>query len=172
MSVTIRPMVAADIEAVREVAHVTWARTYREIIPEAAQVEFLRRAYSDDMLRRRMAQHVFLVALWEERIVGFADFRRLEPGRAELSSIYVLPEAQGSGVGSDLLAAGLRALPDVVTLRLDVDRENRSGQRFYAAKGFVVSGETSQEFAGHTLPLLTMTWHRPPPDAAGSLSDR
>lgn len=163
MSITIRRMLGGDIASVRQVAQTTWAQTYQGIIPEAVQAEFLRRAYSNAALQRRMAQDVFLVAARDSTIIGFADFRPLGPGRAELAAIYVLPAAQGAGIGSRLLATGLHALPDVRTLQLDVERENQIGRRFYEAKGFQISGEAIEQFAGADLHLVRMVLARPAP---------
>lgn len=162
MSVAIRRMRAADIDAVREVAQITWAQTYQGIIPEPVQAEFLRQTYSNAALLRRMVQAVFLVAVRDGAIVGFADVRRVGPALAELGAIYVLPSAQGGGVGSQLLEVGLRALPDVRRLRLEVDRDNQIGRRFYAAKGFQLLEETTARFAGHDLPMLTLVLDCPP----------
>jgi ribosomal protein S18 acetylase RimI-like enzyme len=167
MSVTIRRMAAADIDGVRQVARTTWAQTYQGIIPEPVQAEFLSLAYSDGALQRRMTQDVFLVAVRDGAIVGFADFQRTGPNLADLAAIYVLPAAQGAGVGSQLLTTGLRALPDVRTLQLHVERDNQIGRRFYAAKGFQISGETTEQFAGHDLHTLKMTLHCPPRRTSG-----
>lgn len=160
MNVTVRRMIAADGAAVQQVAQVTWTRTYQGIIPAQVQAEFLRRAYADAMLQQRMRQNVFLVAERARTIVGFVDLCHVEPGLAELAAIYVLPEAQGAGVGSQLLEAGLGALPEVRRLRLDVERDNQIGRRFYEAKGFAISGATVEQFAGHDLHIIKMELQR------------
>lgn len=164
MSINVRRMVPADMAAVRHVAQVTWAHTYQGIIPEPVQAEFLRRAYADAALERRMRRDVFLVAERARTIVGFADFYPVEPGLAELAAIYVLPEAQSAGAGSQLLATGLRALPQVRRIRLDVERDNLTGRRFYAARGFEVISETIEQFAGHDLHIIKMELRRPAGD--------
>jgi GNAT superfamily N-acetyltransferase len=60
-----------------------------------------------------------------------------------LQSVYVRPGARGRGVFSALLAAveaEARPRPDVVGLRLYVERRNHRAQAVYAARGFVDAG--------------------------------
>lgn len=163
MSVAVRLMDAADIAAVRHVAEVTWSHTYHGIIPESVQAEFLRRAYGDAALQQRMTRDVFLVAERAGLIVGFADFHVVGPELAELAAIYVLPEVQGAGVGSQLLATGLRALPKVRRVRLDVEHDNMTGLRFYKAKGFERRAAMIERFAGHDLHIIKMELRCPLP---------
>ncbi len=86
-----------DVRAVQRVAQTTWDHTYRDSIPERVREEFVSRAYSADSLRRRMESNVFLAALQDGNIVGFADFRPLSQTEVELAAIYVLPGMQGRG---------------------------------------------------------------------------
>ncbi len=152
----IRHMQTADMEAVREVARVTWADAYRGIVPEHVQAEFLARAYSDAALTQRMQRGTFLVVDEERCILGFANFFPRSEAEAELAAIYVLPDAQGGGIGSALLDAGLRALAPLSSLTLRVERENVPARRFYEAKGFRPVRDITQEFAGHTFRMVEM----------------
>lgn len=155
-AILIRRMTAADVPGVRHVARVTWAATYEGIIPATVQEQFLDEAYAEAQLLRRMAGGIMLVAARDEAIVGFANFWRHAPDEAELTAIYVLPAAQGAGIGTRFVRAGLAELPGVTRLRLSVDRDNLRGRRFYTARGFVVVGERIERLAGHDLPLVEM----------------
>ena len=88
-----------DLGAVQEVARITWAETYRGIIPEVELTSFVERAYSEESLEHRMETGVFLVAVLGGEVVGFADFDP-DPGKSgevELAAIYVLPESRDAG---------------------------------------------------------------------------
>lgn len=145
-----------DSGQVRRVARTTWAVTYRGILPERVQTTFLSRAYSDDALRSRMTDGLLLVAERVGGIVGFANFFRSDRSVAELAAIYVLPEMQGRGIGSQLFEAGVAALPEIERLRLSVERDNLAARRFYEARGFMVIGEQIERFAGHALHTVVM----------------
>ena len=141
--VEVREMDVGDLGAVQEVARITWAETYRGIIPDDELTSFVERAYSEESLKHRMETGVFLVAVLGGEVVGFADFDP-EPGKSgevELAAIYVLPEMQGRGVGPRLLEAGIGRFGSTGSLTLRVARDNLGGRRFYEARGFSSVGE-------------------------------
>jgi len=131
------------------VAQTTWHHTYRASIPEHVREELVGRAYSADSLRQRMGSDVFLAALRDGEIVGFADFLPLSQTEAELAAIYVLPGMQGQGIGGRLLAAGIARFAAGTRFVLRVERDNVPAQRFYEARGFRRSGEFTEELFGH-----------------------
>jgi GNAT superfamily N-acetyltransferase len=73
-----------------------------------------------------------LLGIVEGLIVGFAD---LDRGRAVLNYLFVLPEAQGQGVGSALLAAAERVAERPP--RLTVLACNAPALAFYGGRGYV-----------------------------------
>ena len=147
--VELRDAQPSDIRAIQGVARITWHHTYRDTIPERVRTEFLDRAYSEGSLRRRIESNVFFVALHDGSIVGFADFRPLSEGRVELAAIYVLPEMQGGGIGTDLLRAGIARFPGETRFVLRVERDNAAARRFYETNGFRRLGEFTEELFGH-----------------------
>lgn len=139
----VRRMRAGDVDAVHEVARATWAAAYRDIIPEAERGDLVRRAYSAETLKRRMETGIFLVAVYRDEVVGFADFKSTsdERGVVALMALYVLPAMQGRGLGTRLLERGMGAFPSARSLVLRVLRENAAGRCFYEARGFRYLGE-------------------------------
>jgi ribosomal protein S18 acetylase RimI-like enzyme len=137
---------AADLPTIRSIALRTWPVTFRNILsPE--QIDYmLGWLYSEASLREQLhgQGHTFLLARVGDAYAGFAS---CEPnykhtGKTKLHKLYVLPEAQGHGVG--------RALVDAVTqiavqhgnpaLLLNVNRRNVA-IRFYRRLGFDVITE-------------------------------
>ncbi len=147
--VEIREAENDDVRAVQRVAQTTWDHTYRDSIPERVREEFVSRAYSALSLRLRMGANVFLVALQDGNIVGFADFRPRSQTEVELAAIYVLPEMQGRGVGGRLLSAGIARFAAGTRFVLRVERDNAPALRFYEARGFRRSGEVTEELLGY-----------------------
>ncbi len=138
-----------DLRAVQRVAQTTWDQTYCDSIPERVRVEFLDHAYSTNSLRQRIESNVFLVALQDSNIVGFADFRPLSQTEVELAAIYVLPKMQARGIGGRLLAAGIARFAAGTRFVLRVERDNAPALRFYEARRFRISGEFEEELFGH-----------------------
>jgi putative acetyltransferase len=116
------------------------------------------------------ATHHFLTKKdvdWYERLVrgylpGMADLRVAEDAdgavlgfvaqeEGEIHMLFIDPVIHGRGVGTALLddVAG-----DFPSLRVDVNEENLSGRRFYAARGFQQAGRSELDGQGRPHPLL------------------
>lgn len=157
MAAIIRTMEKKDIEGVQEAAATSWHTTYEGIIPRVVQDRFLSAAYNKEMLARRMERSIMLVAEGEGRITGFANFTPVnEMGASELAAIYLLPEMQGTGIGTALLERGMGMLPGLTVLEVTVEKDNDIGLQFYTAKGFTIVGEFEEDFDGHMLQSVRM----------------
>ena len=120
----IRKMKIEDIPQVQYVARTSWHHTYDGIIPRHIQDNFLANAYNHEMMVRRVERSHAFVALLGEQVVGFANFSYVkDDGKSELAAIYLLPEAQGKGLGTKLLEQGL-ALPNIQSIELSVEKNN------------------------------------------------
>jgi GNAT superfamily N-acetyltransferase len=156
LRVEVRDARRDHVPEIQEVARATWDDAYRGIIPEEVRAEFIKRAYSRASLLRRIDDGVFLVAVTNERIVGFADFHPSSADDVELAAIYVLPGMQGRGIGTRLLEAGIRRFPSAGKVTLRVERENAPARRFYEDRGFVPGSHHTERFFGHELHEVEM----------------
>lgn len=157
MSILIREMKPKDIEAVQGVAKASWETTYAGIIPLEIQENFIKSAYSEAMMRKRLEVSSLYVAAEQEKIIGFANFSTVKQGgSAELGAIYLLSDYQGLGIGSALLREGINNLEGAHSLFVDVEKENRTGVAFYQAKGFKNDSEFEDNLDGHITKMLRM----------------
>lgn len=81
----------------------------------------------------------FLVGRWEGRPAGCAGLRLLEERTAELTRLFVLPGARGTGGGARLLAAAERAAAEVLdarVVRLDTRADLVEARALYARGGY------------------------------------
>lgn len=157
MDFIIREMDTEDTKQVQDVAKTTWNATYEGIIPLSVQDNFLKSAYNDEMMKRRLEQSQLFVAVYDEKVVGFANFSPVsEEGKAEIGAIYIYPEFQGKGIGSALLQKGINSLDDVKEIYINVEKENKIGKTFYEAKGFQIVKEFDDDFDGHILKTIRM----------------
>jgi putative acetyltransferase len=85
---------------------------------------------------------------------GPLGFIAYEAGAIQM--LFVAPEVHGTGVGTALLKAVRDTARDsgVAELAVDVNEANESGCRFYAARGFQVTGRSPLDGQGRTFPLL------------------
>ena len=157
MNYKIREMLIEDTKQVQDVAKKSWNATYEGIIPDNIQENFLKGAYNDEMMKKRLIHSLMLVAEVENKIVGFANFSPVnEKGEVELSAIYFYPEYQGYGIGSALLDKGVSNLENLKEIYINVEKDNTIGTNFYKAKGFKIVDEYDDNFDGHILKTIRM----------------
>ena len=157
MVCTIRKMQKEDIHQVQQVAKISWNYTYEGIIPLEIQESFLKSAYHDEMMQKRLENSFIWVSEVDGKIVGFANFSPAkEDGETELGAIYVHPVYLGKGIGTALLNEGIQYIEGAKKIFINVERENRIGTTFYKAKGFKVVSEFDDDFDGHILKTVRM----------------
>ena len=119
-----RPMREGDVAAIARVHHRACLIAYR----------FMNWSYSEVDVRDWYAGKFpgwdwGLVAEERNAVVGFAAAQGIH-----LDQLFVDPDHQRLGIGTDLLTAALQRTPPVLTL--DVFEENRLARRFYERHGF------------------------------------
>ena len=163
MSVTIRSGRPEDAPGVARVHCDSWRATYGGIVPQSyldsmAPADTVER-WCSCMTGERPGVHL-LVAEEAGQIVGFETYGPARPpdfGYAgELYAAYLLPRAQGRGLGTAMLAQvgeGLAAqgLNDMIVWVME---DNARGRRFYggAARGQPIEGSRQAfEIAGREI---------------------
>lgn len=146
----IRLMTAKDSVHVQQIARITWSETYKAIIPEEIQKEFIDRSYSNAMMIKRMEKTIVLIAEDKGIPIGFANFtKKDEDGDSELTAMYILPSHQHMGYGDKLFKHALSMLTDARQLFLYVDGRNANGRAFYEKQGFELLDIFEEDFEGH-----------------------
>jgi ribosomal protein S18 acetylase RimI-like enzyme len=156
----IRPAALSDLPAVSALLAETWHATYDDLYGAERVADITRRWHSIDALAQGLGRPdtCFLVALAKGDVTGTISVVRRPDGTLELKRLYVLPQAQGGGIGSRLLAAALAVFPDAPAIGLEVEPANAQAIRFYERKGFTVNGKTSDcTGSGDRIPALVMT---------------
>ncbi len=144
-NVRIRAADVADAGAIAAVRVEGWRITYRGVIPDA-YLDAMRVEDSTALWARILAQpsgdkRIVFVAEDASGVLGFSAAMKLpEPkfgAHAELTGIYLKPEAQRQGIGRKLLAAAARACiaenaPDMLVW---VITQNEAARKFYESLG-------------------------------------
>jgi diamine N-acetyltransferase len=103
---TYREWTPDDFEAVRHVLLETWLATYASFIPEDDIRSYFEKTYSTAQLAELCASPSCkgYVAADNDTVVGFERLQFDEKdNRLYVSSVYVLPQSQGKGIGQRLL---------------------------------------------------------------------
>jgi len=138
--VEIIPAHSQDLIQVQSIAHRTWPHTFGKILtPE--QIEYmLNWMYDLDNLEKQLnAGHQFFLAENEGEKLGFIGIEvNYEPEKLKIHKIYILPTAQGKGVGKKLFSKikEIAKANGQKTLTLNVNKENQPAIDFYLNSGF------------------------------------
>jgi ribosomal protein S18 acetylase RimI-like enzyme len=137
----IRPWVEGDLPAVRRITWTTWLAAYGSFIPEGDLRTYCDEHYSEEALRRWMADpdNVGYLAVRDGIPAGYVRTRRERAAdRFTVSSLYVLPEAQGEGLGGLLMAESERRAIALGADRiwLGVMEQNVRTLAWYRKQGF------------------------------------
>jgi len=144
--ISIKEASIADIKIIQDVANRTWPITYGEILSKEQLDYMMDLIYSEESLIKQIQkqEQLFYIAYEETSILAFIAIEHNYKNEAvtRIHKIYILPEAQGKGVGKSLLDViqKLAQENNSTSLSLNVNRFNKA-LNFYQKLGFEIIGE-------------------------------
>ncbi len=152
----IRPGKADDAEAVSTLLRITWHDTYDPIMGAEGVDEISARWHAPERLKGELAgKGQFLVADLSGNLAGHSFAAPVAGGTVKLHRLYVLPDAQGRGVGVELLKK-VRSYSRGLTIQLEVQQENTGAVGFYKRHGFLITGESAHCGGDSDVPSFIM----------------
>lgn len=142
MNFEIREAEIEDITGIQTVAERTYQDSYEGLMRQETIESVIENWYATVNLEEAIESGdvVYLVAVSQGEVIGYTSYQLdSEDGKAdaELRNIYVDPDFQGEGVGTDLLNSVLDRFPDSVeSIGLGVVAGNDKGKSFYRKNGF------------------------------------
>jgi ribosomal protein S18 acetylase RimI-like enzyme len=142
--------VAEDAHGIQEVFYKTWLATYPNadagITVEDIEDKF-KDAFSEETLNKRREKianppegQFLLIAKDDDKVVGLCSVIK-EVERNKLSTLYVLPEYQGKGIGRALWERARGFLDTNKDTYLEVATYNANAIAFYTKLGFEDTGK-------------------------------
>lgn len=144
--IEIHEAAAQHYSLIQKLAQQTWPHTFKEILSTKQIAYMLEMMYSIPSLTEQVEKrgHIFLLAKNGADYLGYASYEVNYTGmsKTKIHKIYILPRAQGKGVGKLLmLEIAERAQQQKNTvLSLNVNRDNKA-MHFYQKIGFQKVGE-------------------------------
>ena len=131
----------SDLSLVIELARRIWPEAYAGVLAPAQIDNILSRIYTPENLKAEAAAgHRFWAAFDGNTALGFASGYR-DGAVVWLKKLYVVPAAQGRGVGRALLETVATAFGPAAEVRLYVNDGNLTAQDFYRRCGFAKAAE-------------------------------
>ena len=156
--IQVREAKQSDIQAVSDLLSQTWHDTYAGIFTNKQISDLTRRWHNVDVLTRQQANPgiLFLVAELDGTIAGHALAGMTADGIISLIRLYVLPQAQGHGLGKKLYQQVLAVFPKAKLMRLEVEPQNTKAVGFYQSLGFCKIGQTENCSGDSNIPAMIM----------------
>ncbi len=154
----------SDLSAIRSVAWHTWMDAYGGFIPEEDMRSFHEAYYAIPRLLQLYNSGIVdgWVSTVENEVVGYSKSHwNKETQEFYVTSLYVLPQHQGSGLGKALLDKGIEQALKIGTDRLwlgvmsenqpAIDWYHRQGFKFVDHKPFTIGKTTVDDLIGYKL---------------------
>lgn len=139
---TIRFVKSEDIPHIQSIARETWIFTYEDIYPLDYIHNFLSKAYSNENLSRSIEKEHqsekrnFLIAEFNNEVVGYAQARQVNEEDYELLRIYIRHGYHKMGIGKGFLQEFIQILKPIKKIFAWVAKDNLIGRAFYEKRGF------------------------------------
>ena len=135
-NISLRRATVADIPLIRQLADRIWWEHYPSIISEAQIAYMLDLMYSDAALQRQMEEEAQEIWLPEKngQALGFVSVSQKGEGDYFLHKFYL--DTRERGLGTIIFELILARYPDLLSMRLRVNRRNFKSVNFYFKVGF------------------------------------
>ncbi|QKE75677.1 GNAT family N-acetyltransferase [Arthrobacter citreus] len=162
----IRNATLTDATGIAKVHVASWKTTYKNIMPDA----FLQKLSYDQRIGSwtknitKERHYVFVAENGNGEIIGFADCGKREENQVDdsgdLTSIYLLEEYQGTGIGKQLMEQLFNQFEKLGFNRVFVEvLEDNKTRFFYEYYGAELLKSEKITIAGKDLNLLTYEWN-------------
>lgn len=164
LTIDMRRASVADAEAISDVHLAAWKNAYSGLLPYTALDRMINRRGKEWWSRAISRKTVILVIEIEREIVGYLTLgrNRVEtlPVAGEIYELYLKPEYQGVGLGTQLFLNGRaelkrRGLHGVVVWVL---ADNEQAINFYENSGGNLVAEGNETFDGKVMRKLAYAW--------------
>jgi ribosomal protein S18 acetylase RimI-like enzyme len=160
MAINLQTATASDAGDIASLLSASWAATYGSLLTPDELSAVAQEWHHPDRLRRQMSNPRvgFLLARTDTgALVGVATVMQSDDaGTVSVLRLYVLPDYQGQGIGSQLLNRALAAFPNAQRIELQVAEGNPSGLAFWTKRGFRACGHDEARIGDITLALISM----------------
>lgn len=111
---------------------------------------------ADDWQKAIERDLVYVIADEAENIFGFGQISFPHPGEAYIAALYFVPEAQGKGLGREIVQLMINQArkKSAKVIKLHA---TKTALKFYSKLGFTVMGESFIRMADQEVECLTMT---------------
>ena len=157
--VSIEPAKVEDVSEIKQVLSETWRATYQSFLSQATIDTVTSVWHNPERLTAEIQDPRIYFGVARSNsgaILGLTTVRKMSDDLVVLARLYIHPQYQRQGIGSQLLQAGVSAFPAVRTIRLEVEANNRSAYTFYQHHGFHETASQEERVEGDVIQVKVM----------------
>lgn len=154
-----------DVPEIKRVLSETWIATYSPFLSQATIDTVTSVWHSPTQLAAEIQnpQIFFGIAkIVNGPIVGLTTMGQRTEDTIMLSRLYVHPQYQRHGIGSNLLHAGIAAFPTARIVLLEVEENNQQAHAFYLRHGFQDMESKEESVHSDMIKVIVMVKHLSP----------
>lgn len=133
-----------DIPIIQGISDIAWPHTFRELLPPEQIAYMMNMMYSSDSLQKQIGEqnHHYLLAKENDDFIGYLSYELnyKSSGLTKVHKIYILPGAQGKGLGRFFIenVSQISRQHNDKGLSLNVNKYNDRAIAFYKKMGFEI----------------------------------
>jgi ribosomal protein S18 acetylase RimI-like enzyme len=157
--ITISQVTLEEILQVKALLGYTWIDTYGHFLSENTIQKATSSWHNPENLQAQIKNpDIYFGAARDEthKIAGIITVTKIDAQTLFMSRLYVHPDYQRQGIGSQLIQVAIKAFPGVQKLQLDVFEGNQKGLAFYLKQGFRRLRMENEEVNGEIIPSIIM----------------
>lgn len=147
-----------DVDPIKRVLSETWIDTYADHLSRSTIEHVTTNWHDPELLSLQIEKpgDYFAVAKDGGRIIGLVTVIVVRQNELYLSRLYVHPQYQRRGIGSNLLNAAIACYPDATVIRLEVEQQNTKGHSYWRKQRFIDVGTRIEQIGTDSVAVITM----------------
>jgi len=157
--ITISQVTTKDIPLVKRLLSYTWNDTYSDFYPIKVIKKITSVWHDPKKLAQQAAdQNIFFAMAKNEQgeLIGLITIRKTDENTMFISRLYIHPEHQRKGIGTQLMQTALNYFPKLKLLKLECEKQNNKACSFYLKHGFKIIKEKEESIEGILIKTVEM----------------
>lgn len=156
--ITIREVIQDEIPEVKHLLSYVWKDTYSNVYSPEAIEKVTSVWHSPKALSQQVEdENTYFACAKDEKgvIIGLVTARKVKH-TLHIGRLYIHPNYQRKGIGSQLMSAAIAYFSDIKTLQLECEKQNEKALSFYQKQGFNIVKEKEENVEGAKVKTVIM----------------
>jgi ribosomal protein S18 acetylase RimI-like enzyme len=148
-----------DVLETKNLLKITWNDTYKKwLSPKTIQKVTSHWHKTAALIAQANDPNVYFAIAKTEtnKIVGLVTLKKIDDKTTFLNRLYIHPNHQRKGLGSQLFAKAMQAFPGTKRVQIEVEELNKNAIRFYSKLGFTEIERKEDKVLDEVMDVIVM----------------